>query len=222
MIANELQRRTYRNEGNSALLRFLPHDTQKVLDVGCGAGDNARLLKASGCRIWGITLSESEAGLARTLCEEVKVVDIEASDLGFPKEFFDAIVCSHVLEHLVRPQAVAARLADYVKQGGTLLIAVPNMAHWRLRLRFLFGNWRFEETGSMDSTHLHFWSFQTAREMLAPPWRLKIHVAGNPAMPLWPLRRFLPGMCRRMDILAARLFPNLFAIQTILVAEKVG
>lgn len=37
--------RVYANAGNPPLLALLKDPIQRVLDVGCGAGDNAALLK---------------------------------------------------------------------------------------------------------------------------------------------------------------------------------
>lgn len=217
---SDIGQKIYRNGGNVELLRLLPRTATKILDVGCGAGDNARLLRQRGCRVWGITLSEAEADLARPFCEEVIVADVEASDLDFPTDFFDAVLCSHVLEHLVNPHPVLKRLSRHLTADGVVLIAVPNMAHWRMRLRWLRGNWKYEDSGPMDRTHLHFWSYWTAHELLPPPLSLRAHVAGDPAVPLWPLRRVAPRLCKSIDRTLCRLWPNLFAIQTLLLGDR--
>ena len=59
------QRRIYANTGNSPLIALLGAGCGRVLDVGCGAGDNASLVKArnpEGQAI-GITHSVDEAEL---------------------------------------------------------------------------------------------------------------------------------------------------------------
>jgi len=217
-----LKHRVYSNEGNPALLAHLPLDAGKVLDVGCGAGANARLLHERGCRVWGITLSPGEADLAKPFCEAIQVADVEDGDFDFSDGFFDCMIFSHVLEHLVRPEVALKKLCRYLRTGGLVLIAVPNMAHWRIRLRLLRGDWRRDDSGPMDSTHLHFWSYLTAPGSILAPLQIRSRVAGDPAFPLWPLRRWAPTWSKRIDRCTGNLWPNLFATQTLLVAEKVS
>jgi SAM-dependent methyltransferase len=219
--ALDIKQKVYHNDGNPGLLRLIPTEAQNVLDVGCGAGDNARILRGRGCRVWGVTVSWAEAALAKRFCEEVRVVDAESGDLGVPDDFFDVLLFSHVLEHLVRPQLTLKKLCRYLSPHGLVVIAVPNMAHWRMRVRFLCGDWRFEQGGPMDSTHLHFWSYCTAGEIITAPLSLRARVAADPAVPLWPLRRLAPSLCHRIDRTLGHLWANLFATQTLLTADKI-
>ena len=95
--------RVYRNQGNKYLVDFIPPG-KKVLDCGCGAGDNARLLAEQGCSVVGITISPEEGVLAKRYCTSVIVADLE---VGLPQavsEPFDIVIASHVLEHLRRPK----------------------------------------------------------------------------------------------------------------------
>ena len=214
--------KVYANAGNPPLLALVPADARRVLDVGCGAGDNARLLKQRGCRVWGVTLSEAEADLARPHCEEILIRNAETDPLDFPADFFDVVLLSHVVEHMVRPDAALARLAAHLRPAGLALVAVPNMANYRWRLRLLRGDWRGEDSGPFDRTHYHFWSYETADEVFrGTPFRVVRKSAGDPAVPLWPLRRALPRRAARaLDGLGGRLFPNLFAGQTLLVGRR--
>ena len=54
--------RVYSNRGNAPLLDLLGKGCNRVLDIGCGAGDNAKLLKAMHPEIdiSGITHSAAE------------------------------------------------------------------------------------------------------------------------------------------------------------------
>lgn len=203
--------KVYQNEGNPALLALLPKDARRVLDVGCGAGDNAKILHERGCEVVGLTLSEAEAAVARAYCDTVLVANVETDDLELPPGSFDVLLLSHVLEHTVHPTHALTRLAGYLKAGGTALVAVPNMANYRLRLRFLRGDWRRDDGGAMDRTHLHFWSYHTIDEAFrGTPLHIVAKVPGDPAVPLWPLRRLLPhAVLRGPDHWGGRLWPNL-------------
>ena len=74
----------YTNSGNGPVLARVPRGVRVVLDVGCGAGDNARALHALGCVVDGITLSEQEAVLARPACRAVHIFNLEQ---GLPEGF---------------------------------------------------------------------------------------------------------------------------------------
>jgi ubiquinone/menaquinone biosynthesis C-methylase UbiE len=215
------QEKTYQNSGNLALLDLLPSYAKKVLDVGCGSGDNARILRQRGCCVWGITLSEMEAKVASRWCENVYILNAENEELPFSDESFDAIILSHVLEHMARPKETLVQLVRYLQRGGVVLAAVPNMAYWKLRLRFLSGNWEREETGWMDRTHLQFWSFNTAPQVFQnTPLVLQHYAVGDPTLPLWPLRHVFQSFCKRLDHKIGSRIPNFSAIQVLMVAKK--
>ena len=61
------QYRVYKNEGNAPLIAQLDDNVREILDVGCGAGDNAALIRSRlpGCRIHGITKSVAEFEIAK-------------------------------------------------------------------------------------------------------------------------------------------------------------
>jgi SAM-dependent methyltransferase len=54
----------YKNDGNPLLLDLLPSPPGIVLDCGCGAGDNARILCERGWRVHGVTWDTLERDFA--------------------------------------------------------------------------------------------------------------------------------------------------------------
>ncbi len=213
----------YSNEGNRPLIDLVPADAKVVLDVGCGGGDNARVLRDRGCRVVGITVSNKESVVAGRWCERVLVADVEMDELDLEPGSFDAIVLSHVLEHMARPSEALARLAKYLRAGGIAAVAVPNMAFWRVRWRLAKGDWRREDAGWMDRTHLQFWSFRTAHEVFnGTPFSLEQRVGGSPAIPLWPARAIVPGLCQQVDSFFGSRCPQMFAMQVLLTARTPG
>jgi SAM-dependent methyltransferase len=217
------ENKVYQNAGNPALLALVPSHVEKVLDIGCGAGDNARLLKERGCRVWGLTISEQEAPIAGKHMESVFVQNVETTDLDLPYDFFDLLLFSHVLEHMIRPENVLNRLAPHLKREGVALVAVPNMAAYRSRFRLLLGNWRRDEAGAFDRTHYHFWSYETIDDLFTGSALQPIKkIPGDPGIPLWPVRRILSGrLLQPLDRLGGWLLPNLFAGQVLVVARRV-
>jgi SAM-dependent methyltransferase len=194
---------------------------RRVLDVGCGAGSNARILQAQGIDVTAVTLSKAEAQLAAPFCVRTIVTNLENDPLPVFEPHFDLLLCSHVLEHLTRPSRALSVLSELLRPGGFALVAIPNMASWRPRLRLLRGNWSRDDTGFFDRTHLQFWSYRTASEVFVGTPFSMVRLEAEYAVPLWPLRRMAPGLSKKLDDKFGTLAPNLFGHQVMMLAQKV-
>jgi 2-polyprenyl-3-methyl-5-hydroxy-6-metoxy-1,4-benzoquinol methylase len=137
-----------------------------VLDCGCGGGRIARSLVR--CEVDGIELSEGAAREARSVCRQVvhgSITEPAAwGELGTRR--YDAIVFSHVLEHLVDPFAALALARKHLIPGGRFIVVLPNVATWRTRWELLMGRWDYADEGILDRTHVKFYTLKTARELL--------------------------------------------------------
>ncbi len=221
-----LQHRIYANAGNPPLIALLAGGCNSLLDVGCGAGDNAALVKAKypECQISGITHSAAEAGFARRHMVHCWVFNIEGdlpSDLA--NLSFDAMIFSHVLEHLRTPAAVLACFTKLLVPGGEVLIAVPNVLSWRQRVQFLLGRFEYQAAGILDETHLRFFTYFTADRIFSQSPDLELtSKCTTGSLPLWWLRRYvLPkAWCEQLDAWGCRHWPNLFAGQILIKAVK--
>lgn len=78
-VAASSEDRVYINSRNAALVDLLTDKPRVILDVGCGAGDNALLIKRRhpDAKIYGITRSRSEAALAVMHMTACWVADLE-------------------------------------------------------------------------------------------------------------------------------------------------
>ncbi len=188
---------------------------ERVLEVGCGSGALTEHIQTLGCTVVGLEKRPEAAEKARPFCEEVVVGDIEAISLDFPPLSFDVILLIDVLEHLVDPNATIHRLHPLLKPTGRFLVALPNVAHWSVRLRLLFGRFDYEESGILDRTHLHFYTLRTAMELLE---QSGLEIQETDIVPDVPLLRFK----RRLTMAnyrVANLLPNLFATEVIFAAK---
>jgi hypothetical protein len=85
----------------------------------------------------------------------------------------------------------------------------------------LKGNWTMNETGPFDRTHLHFYSYHSAIDLVNSDKLIAVKkIGGFLAIPLWPLRKIMPSLCKKLDMYIGNMFPNLFAQQVILVIQK--
>lgn len=219
--------RVYKNNGNHALMNLLENRATRILDVGCGAGDNAVLVKSRSplCEVHGVTWSAAEAQIASEHLTSCWVFDV---DEPLPPELrqktFDTIIFSHILEHLHDPAAVLSKFADLLERNGTVLIAVPNVLSWAMRWQFLRGDFEYKSTGVLDDTHLRFFTYFTADQYLlskSPDLKVRLKTASG-SVPLWWLRRYLfpRAWSERIDQWGCQHWPNLFGGQVLISAVK--
>ena len=57
-------------------------------------------------------------------------IDLDVTDLQFPDEHFDMIICSHVLEHVPDDRKAMRELSRVLKKGGTGLVLSPMREDW--------------------------------------------------------------------------------------------
>ena len=173
---------------------------ERVLEVGCGAGQTMHWLKQTGRaeRGWGLELFESAALAAREHFEVVQVGDAEALiDSVFEGMQFDLILCLDVLEHMVDPWAFVRALRQLLAPGGRLVISVPNVRCLKVLLPLAFlGRWRYADDGILDRTHLRFFTREGALSMLSSTqWRVERCIGHRPAgSRLVMLHRMLLGL----------------------------
>jgi SAM-dependent methyltransferase len=204
---------------NLSVLVRIPPQTRRVLDVGCGNGALGLAIKARHpTEVIGITFSREEAALARSVLDEIVSADLESADLSHLGTF-DCIVCSHVLEHLRDPVRVLARLRDNLAADGIVLIAVPNTLHYRQRLEFLAGRFRYTDGGIMDRTHYRFFDWDTARGLVREAGLQLVEALADGG---FPGSRFLGPARDLLDRVAVRAFPGAFGAQFVLTARGGG
>jgi SAM-dependent methyltransferase len=215
-----VEKKSYKNLGNAAVLRHIPNGAQTILDVGCGAGDNARILATAGKVVDGITLSDSERDDAKRFCRNVVIHNLEN---GLPAQVsgpYDCVLCSHVLEHICWPERLLADIRSRLHKDGLLLVALPNMLFWKNRWRIFTGILEYQESGLMDNTHFRWYSFTSAQRMLSRNGFEILSAQAEGSFPI-PLRRriFPQTLTKPIDGWASALFPGLFGLQMIYTAR---
>jgi SAM-dependent methyltransferase len=206
MIDDVYQGRQYANRPNYPLLEMVPAAARSVLDVGCGMGANLNELRARGRRPVGVTLSRAEAATVRAQGHECVVADCSRR-LPFSDGAFDAIILSHVLEHLPWPEQAVRGLPRLLEPGGLIFVAVPNVMFFRTRLRLVAGRFPREATGVFDETHLRWFTWATPEELAA---RAGCTVVAKDGDAWFREIRWVPRWLGRV---AVRARPNLCAQQ---------
>jgi methionine biosynthesis protein MetW len=142
----------------------------RVLELGCASGHVGRLLiRDKRCTVTGVEVDPAAAAQAQASGLDVRVGSL--SDAAFRSSIpgpFDVVVAADVLEHLPDPEPVLDHVKRWLVPGGLAIVAVPNIATWSVRGRLFFrGRFDYEETGIMDRTHVHFFTYESFHALLA-------------------------------------------------------
>lgn len=114
------------------MLSFIK-DGAKVLDIGCGAGENGYHLRDT-ADYTGIEYSETALGMARQFeSDTCRYMQGDAENLPFENETFDVVMSTHVIEHLTDPKRCLDEQLRVLKPGGRMIIIGPA---WEMPQRF--------------------------------------------------------------------------------------
>jgi len=193
------------------VVRLIEYPPSRVLDVGCGAGFTAKLIRERfpSASVYGV---EMEAALAAQACEhctqvfEGSVEDEDVKTSIANNGPFDLIICADVLEHLIDPATALSNLTSIMTADGYIITSLPNVRHistfWNLGIK---GRWPQNDRGIHDATHLHFYARRdiillcqsAGLELRREKRNMRLLESGAWTMPAaklldyWPFRSFL-------------------------------
>lgn len=206
-------------------LAQLTGDSAAVLDVGCAVGYIGEFLRRSSSARWlaGIEIDPGAAERARPHYDQVIVGSIaDPAVWSQLRRRVDAMIFGDVLEHTADPVMVLAMARPKLSDDGVIVVSIPNIGYFKVRLRLLRGKFEYEDWGIMDRTHLRFFTLKTAQEMLGQAGFVVVHHEGIHGYPLPEelngARRLWARSKRRLQVWLSRLRPTVFALQLILVA----
>jgi 2-polyprenyl-3-methyl-5-hydroxy-6-metoxy-1,4-benzoquinol methylase len=154
------------------LINLIDKQTQnlKVLEIGAGYGETLFYLKKNkiAAEVVGVDLFEDKNNK-----QNYKPLDnfifgnIEEIDLPQYENYFDLILLPDVLEHLFEPKMVLNKIKEYLNTNGKIIVSMPNFRHYSALIKiFIKGDFRYEESGIFDYTHLRFYCRKNIQELL--------------------------------------------------------
>jgi 2-polyprenyl-3-methyl-5-hydroxy-6-metoxy-1,4-benzoquinol methylase len=194
----------------------------RLLDLGAAGGHLGRAVRSRCSYLAGVEPDASLPRSAREGYDDWREVDaMRAGDWDRP---FDVVVCADVLEHLSSPEAMLARIHDWLHPDGILLVSLPNVANVSIRAALLMGRFRYTDRGILDRSHLSFYTRSSARQLLAESG-FRVTALEPTAMPyelaLPALSRVpLVGAVRLFAQATARAWPTLFGYQFVFEALR--
>lgn len=113
--------RNYTLQKKLKLINSLKTEGKSILDIGCGTGDFLVTCKKDGWKTLGIEPNKKAQEISKT-----KDLVIKKSIEELSNEKYDVITLWHVLEHVPNLIEYVHTLEKLLKEGGRLIIAVPN------------------------------------------------------------------------------------------------
>ena len=169
----------------------------KVLELGCATGFMSQYFRRRRhCQVIGVDINPAaKPNIVGDLNLKSTWQKIKSQGL------FDVVFASAIIEHLINPEATLQLIKLVLKPNGKLIITTSNIAHWRQRLNLLFGHFDYTDYGTLDRTHLKFYTYHTFQQLIIQAGftlkTIKIDPAGGIKYFNW----------------IARYFPNFYAHQ---------
>ncbi|MEW5767067.1 MAG: class I SAM-dependent methyltransferase [bacterium] len=136
---------------------------QQILDIGCGSGTIEEITDARNNSFIGIDCIEPEKNQDRF--KEFIIQDLE-DGLPITKlkgRGFDYILLLDILEHLKNHTKLLQDVHQIADPDTKIIISVPNIANIYIRLSLLLGRFEYADRGTLDRTHLRFFTRSSFR-----------------------------------------------------------
>jgi SAM-dependent methyltransferase len=149
---------------------------------------------------------------------------IAEEDIPWPDASFDVVVSDSAIEHLFDPARPFDELARVLKPGGTFILCLPNIGHWRYRWLLMCGKFPYISASPTDFTHLRFFTLTEIRQWLGDRNIVIDQVDGSPST--W-VRGLYPAWIRHPWVRpwyekTAHHWPTLLARDLIVIGRKQG
>lgn len=145
----------HRLERMLELIAKMKLNKAKILDVGCGTGYFAHLVKNlfPKAEVHGFDISKHAIKEGKKLYTDISLKVADAEDvLPYEDEYFDFIISGEHIAHLKNTDTYLAELSRVLQNKGTLMVTTPNLVSWLNRVLMLFGKPPFFSEPLLNTT----------------------------------------------------------------------
>jgi len=213
--------------GSSGLICKMVPRKARLLDVGCGDGSLAEILQER-CYavVFGIEPDITRVEQARKRGIKVHHGFLDENSRRNYGEF-DVVLFADVLEHVPDPFRLIELALSCLARNGSIVISVPNVAHWSVRLMIIGGRFVYEECGIRDAAHLRWFTKESLTLFLRRAGLRVVEMQSSSGFSLEIYRRWpwvwLPSPVRwRMIVWLSKVWPTMFGCQHIVRAVRAG
>lgn len=178
--------RRFEKHRNQAVFDLLGNG-ERTLDVACGDGSLVLMASKKFKEVYGVDISSERILKAKkeALEKNLKNVVFKRCDvnngLPFEDKYFDSLTAVAALAFFFDPYFVVSEFNRVIKENGSLIVEVPNLAYFPRRLNLLFGKLpkvSFPETG-WDGGHLHYFTQESLKRLLEESGFKIIKITGS-------------------------------------------
>jgi len=142
-----------------------------MLDIGCGTGEFLVTGSNFGMTVIG---TDVDTSISKFIHDKYgfRVITEPFGPTTFPKESFDVIVLSHVIEHLQKPADLLGAIHTTLKPQGLFVMCTPNADSLMEKVHNIYGRIRHERTRSYYLTpftspyHIVGFNLKSSRRIL--------------------------------------------------------
>jgi len=139
---------------------YLKGGKGRVLEVGCGNGERLFKLRKIGWDVEGTEIDEKAIKVAEEKYG-IKAYLGDIRELKLKREYYDAVIMNHVIEHIYEPIDFLKRCREFLKKGGKLIITTPNVDSYSHKKFEMF--WR----GLEPPRHLYLYNCNSLKFILS-------------------------------------------------------
>lgn len=142
------------------LLKFSDPDKEiNVLEIGCDCGGTLFEVKRvfRKAKLYGTDINKNALRFASEFANVIHD-NIEDEKLDFGVKF-DYVIFGDVLEHLRNPLAALVYCKKLLKTNGRIVASIPNLMNIAVIKGLLDGNFTYQDTGLLDKTHIHMFTY---------------------------------------------------------------
>ena len=140
-----------------------------LVDIGCGRGTLAALVRDRFARVVGVEFSAVAVARAREAGARPIVADLDHPTLPVRDASADAVTCLDVIEHVLDPRRLMREIARVLAPGGRAVVTTPNIQFWRHIWSIVRGSFPRTSTDpeGWDGGHIHYFTFGDLERLAA-------------------------------------------------------
>lgn len=215
----------YSYSSHSTALKILnKKDNLDILDIGCGTGVFASQINPKN-NVTGVdNLPES-----KVQTERFKKYFIRDLNSGLPEDIlngnkYDYVLLLDIIQDLIDDEYLLVQSKSLLKEGGNVILSVPNIANVFVRMNLLFGRFPYSGKGILDKTHLHFYTLRSIKKILRHNKFEIVKIKATPIPIIEVLPKFLKNnLCKLLNWklnIWAILLKRFFGYQFVLTLKN--